>query len=165
MFKKLIKFIMNITKFHKIPTNGASNSNEFGFPKIGLLYNKKVEIVLFRFPDDYINFPTGAFGTVIEDFGTDVEILFHGTYDDKGGEYVDSERGKSISELKLDIFRQEADDIILGDMNGEPVATLLGLDPEVVIPIAGTFLAVGDDTTKFAAIMNGTIGYGYTSVI
>lgn len=156
---------MNITKFHKVPTGGTANSNNFTFPKIGLLYNKGVEMILVRFPDDYTNFPTGAFGTTIEDFGLNPEILFHGIYDDRGGEYVDSERDKSISDLKLHIFKEDASDAILGDPNGEPVATLLGLDTEVVIPIAGTFLFAGDDSYKFAAMMNGTSGYGYLSLI
>lgn len=156
---------MNLTKFHKVPTGGASNSNEFTFPKIGLLYNKGVEMVLFRFPDDDINFPVGAFVETLEDLGDNAEILFHGTFDDKGGVYVDSERGKSISDLKLHIFKEDASDAIIGDPNGEAVAVLLGLDPEVVIPIAGTFLFAGDDSYKFAAIMNGTSGYGYLSLI
>ena len=155
---------MNITKFHKIPTNGASNSNNFTFPKIGLFYKENDEIVLFRFPDDDINFPIGAFVETVEDLSDSAEILFHGTYDDKGGEYVDSERDKSISSLKLDIFKDDTEHVTLGDRNGEAVATLLGLDPEVVIPIAGTFIS-SLHSYKFAAIMNGTSGYGYVSLI
>lgn len=153
---------MNITKFHKVPTGGASNSNEFTFPKIGLLYNEGVEMILFKFPDDDINFPVGAFVETFEDLGDNAEILFHGIYDDKGGKYIDSERGKSISDLKLDIFKNDTDHVTIGDRNGEAVATLLGLDPEVVITIAGTDKNKLSNY-KFAAIMNGTSGYGYIS--
>lgn len=150
---------MNLTKFAKVPTDGASNSNEFTFPKIGLLYDDQNEIVLFKFPDDDINFPVGAFVETVEDLSDSAEILFHGTF---VGEYVDIERGKSISSLKLDIFKDDTDHVTLGDRNGEAVATLLGLDPEVVIPIAGTVKSALN-SYKFAAIMNGTSGYGYVS--
>lgn len=154
---------MNLTKFHKVPTGGASNSNEFTFPKIGLLYNDKNEIVLFKFPEDDINFPVGAFVETVEDLSDSAEILFYGICNKKDI-YVDDERGKSISSLKLDIFKDDTDHVTLGDRNGEAVATLLGLDPEVVIPIAGTVKSALN-SYKFAAIMNGTSGYGYVSAI
>ena len=158
---KLIKWLMNITKFHKIPTNGASNSNSFTFPKIGLYYHEANEIVLFRFPNDDINFPVGAFIETLEDLSDSAEILFYGIAN-KFDIYVDDERGKSISNLKLDIFKDDENSVTIGDRNGEAVATLLGLDPEVVIPIAGTFIS-SLHSYKFAAIMNGTSGYGYVS--
>lgn len=150
---------MNLTKFAKVPTDGASNSNNFTFPKIGLLYNDQNEIVLFRFPDDDINFPIGAFVETVEDLSDSAEILFHGIF---VGAYVDSERDKSISDLKLTIFKDDENSVTIGDRMGEAVATLLGLDPEVVIPIAGTFIS-SLHSYKFAAIMNGTSGYGYVS--
>lgn len=152
---------MNITKFHKIPTGGQSDSKSIVFPKIGLLYNKGVEIALFRFPDSDTNFPIDAFVETVEGLSDNAKIIFHGTFD--GTNYVDNEKGKSISELKLNIFKDDTTNIVLGDNDGEAVSILLDLNPEAVISIAGTALVTGEDSYKFAAIMNGTFGYGYCS--
>lgn len=163
MFNKLIKFIMNITKFHKVPTNGKSNSNDFVFPKIGLLYKIGIEIVLFRFSDDNTGFPSNAFGITIEDFGLNTKILFHGTFD--GSNYADNERDKSISELKLEISKDDTSVKLFGDKHGEPISTLLGVSSETPIPIAGSIIGNVDGNFKFVAIMKETHGYGYYSEI
>ncbi len=163
MFNKLIKFIMNITKFHKIPIDNKHDSDDIVFPKIGLLYNLGNQIVLFRFPDDDRNFPASAFGVTIEDFSPNAKILFNGTFD--GSNYVDNNRGKSISELKLEISKDDTNIKLFGDINGEPISALLGVSSETPIPIAGSVIGNVDGNFKFVAIMNETYGYGYYSEI
>lgn len=163
MFKKLIKFIMNITKFHKIPTGENSNSKSVVFPKIGLFYNLNNKILLYKFSDNDINFPLVAFNS--SDAPQNTKVIFEGNYDATTGKYIDNTRNKSTSALVLTIFKDDTNSISFGVEGGEAVSTLLGISPEIAICIAGKLQSNDNGNYKFAAIMNGTSGYGYYSEV
>lgn len=162
MFKKLIKFIMNITKFHKIPTGEKSNSKNVVFPKIGLYYYIGDKILLYRFSDDDGDFPLVAFSSNY-DAPENTEVIFEGTYDSERELYVDNVRNKSIHDLKINIFKDDTSNMLFGDQNGEAISTLLDISPGMAISIAGRVDNRDENNYKFAAIMNGTSGYGYYS--